>query len=1536
MNPTRASASATKRNARPQRASRSMAAAVEALEARRLLAGDLVTVQAVPYILNFDKARKGVIDADGQGTGFSFVQPNKNGDEYRPGNLDLRVSSKTLSIKTTGSSSNGSNYGQDNTQTNVLGTQFNGSAATFAVTTTLRGPLDYLNERFEQAGVYFGPDQDNYVKLVVGVGAAGTGLQFVAETKPASTITFPIGGNGSFASIGSLGAVSTLQLSLVGNPSSGKVQAFYQVNEGPVKKFGTELTLSGASKNAFFTSTSRGGILASHKNNSGGITATFSRFAVTNDIPQVSQPAILAVRPGAGQTNVSRDIFVAADVFLPTTGSGVDDGSFSSDSVRLERVSDGAIVDATLNTSGGGDAVVLQPNQPLAANTDYRFVVTAALKDVTGTSFAPFTSTFRTGTGITVADPNIAFEKIALPSAQGRVFSGVQLGPDGRLYATTLTGEIARWDIDVATGRLGEIEIIDSVVDAHGGNRFVTGIVFDPSSTARNLIAWVTHSIYAFEGAADFTGGIARLTGDRLQSYREMITGLPRSIRDHTTNQPIFGSDGKLYFTQGAMSAMGAADPTWGNRAEHLLSAAVLKLDTAAVVARRENGRGPLNVNTQGSAGYDPFATGAPLQIHATGVRSVYDLLLHSNGNLYAPANGSAAGGNVPAGGGAPGLSRVNTTQSDYLFNIVSGRYYGHPNPTRGEFVLNGGNPTSGVDPAEVSQYPVGTQPARNYGGVAFDFGRNVSPNGIIEYQSNSFKSRLKGKILVTRYSGGDDIIALSLDSQGRVSGSQRGIVGLTHFVDPLDLVEDPRSGSLYVVEFGGEKITLVRPVTPGANLTPGSPRLLFNDIRGDGKSTTETLTIRNTGSAPLLLDTNAFTITGGAKARFSVVNRPSLPLTIPVEGSIDITVGFNATGSTSLDPKSATLEIRSNDPDQERFNIRLRGLATRGVGEANEPSLQRVLDLHEIPINVGDADPNSTFLNPPQQPNDEVTAQRFLKAGGGAVTIEPIAMFGVVSNPALRFGYYEPGTGGNATELFTVNGNDAQSVNVFAQGSTTFDPGTNTPFALYGLFPRFTNTDGSVRVVYQEDSLNSWESLAANRRKLRFYPMRNPDGTAVPNAFVFAFEEFTRDYDQQDFVGIIRNVKLAPSGPELGIENLDRAPFYNRLVFNRIENLDANVPNAVHDMATVRIRNTGDQNLSITSTGISGGWQIVSGGGAGTIAPGGFRDLTIRFTVTGGAAYEGNLTINSNDPDEPVRRVSLGGFWQSDSESDPRGRSQEPTLAEIFSVFGYATAATFGTQSIDTGGNIARVGDEVLSSFWVRADGSQPVRVRQLAAFHMQGSTATISYFQRNATSVVPIVTSAGVDGQSFLPRKNNQLSAPATGSFALATSTPFGFRVDNVWSEQSRNDLSRGGEGHYMRFYPVVDRNGQFVENTWLMAMDYDRILPDYQDNVYLIENMAPFGTPTPPDGLNGLRSGNRILLDWADNPERAVIGYNVFRSLSPTSGYQQRNSVLVSSSNYTESTGFAQGTRVYYRVSAVTSDGKESIPASVVVVV
>ncbi len=38
------------------------------------------------------------------------------------------------------------------------------------------------------------------------------------------------------------------------------------------------------------------------------------------------------------------------------------------------------------------------------------------------------------------------------------------------------------------------------------------------------------------------------------------------------------------------------------------------------------------------------------------------------------------------------------------------------------------------------------------------------------------------------------------------------GIDGMSKFIDPLDLVEDTATGNLYVSEWGGQKLTLLRP----------------------------------------------------------------------------------------------------------------------------------------------------------------------------------------------------------------------------------------------------------------------------------------------------------------------------------------------------------------------------------------------------------------------------------------------------------------------------------------------------------------------------------------------------------------------------------------------------------------------------------------------------------------------------------------------------------------------------------------------------
>ena len=118
--------------------------------------------------------------------------------------------------------------------------------------------------------------------------------------------------------------------------------------------------------------------------------------------------------------------------------------------------------------------------------------------------------------------------------------------------------------------------------------------------------------------------------------------------------------------------------------------------------------------------------------------------------------------------------------------------------------------------------------------------------------------------------------------------------------------------------------------------------------------------------------------------------------------------------------------------------------------------------------------------------------------------------------------------------------------------GATAFDPGANS-FGLYSIFPHFLD-NGKARISYSEDALNTWDANVP--RKVRFFPLKNADGSVVPNAYVFAFEDNNipygsiQPYDSNDVVGIIRNVQAAPNAvnaPALGIENLDGVPSSTR-----------------------------------------------------------------------------------------------------------------------------------------------------------------------------------------------------------------------------------------------------------------------------------------------------------------------------------------------------------------------------------------------------
>jgi glucose/arabinose dehydrogenase len=528
-------------------------------------------------------------------------------------------------------------------------------------------------------------------------------------------------------------------------------------------------------------------------------------------------PGVRTSTPANGATGVSPTGSVVEDLVLPD--GGVDQATLTPTTVTLTRVSDGAAVPAHAITSGGGDVVNLSPTAALAPSTAYRFSLTAGVKDVRGRAFTPYSIVFTTGAGGGPGGP-AAFDQV-VGVATGASFTTVVKGPDNRLYAGTLDGRIFRFPIN-ADGTLGTATINTAVRDNAAAlglpgapARTVIGMAFDP---AGNL--WVTDN-YEFVGALnvpDWSGRIGRLSGTNLGTYTPVVVNLPRSVKDHETNSLAFGPDGALYVSQGANNAMGAADPTWGNRPEQLLSAAVLRLNTAAFTGT------PINVQTADGGSYDPYAAGAPLTIYASGVRNAYDLVWHRNGHLYAATNGSAAGGNTPAtpsplpascarrgytGPAVPALTSVPTAETDYVFDVKAGRYYGHPNPQRCEWVLAGGNPTTGADPFQVDAYPAGTAPDPTFDlAGTYDAGLHASADGAIEYRGGA----LDGKLLVVRYSAGQDIETFDVAANGTLSNRTTGITGLTGFSQPLDVTEDVSTGNLYVTELGASRITLLRP----------------------------------------------------------------------------------------------------------------------------------------------------------------------------------------------------------------------------------------------------------------------------------------------------------------------------------------------------------------------------------------------------------------------------------------------------------------------------------------------------------------------------------------------------------------------------------------------------------------------------------------------------------------------------------------------------------------------------------------------------
>ncbi|QDT11470.1 hypothetical protein K239x_34680 [Planctomycetes bacterium K23_9] len=466
---------------------------------------------------------------------------------------------------------------------------------------------------------------------------------------------------------------------------------------------------------------------------------------------------------------------------------------------------DGTEVPCRRSTDLTNASITLVPRNDLKPLTKYTCQGSNGTMSQDGQALTVFSRQFTTGLNSATESAQPTFNLQTFDET--RSMTTILFGPDRRLYAADAFGHLVRWDIDDQGFPQNRTVLLS---DPNESRQYID-LEWDPDATADNLILWASfsHRKAQRDDRFYFTGTIVRMQlGDTIHETT-IVSGLPHGRErqggfdtlPHQPNGLVF-RDGKLYQTVGSTSSSGGP-PNWGNP-EQPLSACILEYNYRAIDA-------PLDVHP--SSGIDPSAKDSPVKIYATGVRNALEITSHSNGHLYTATNINDRTGpqdGVPNAPHLPGnqnlLIKGTTPDHESLFLLKRGRHYGFPNPSRGQYVLHGGNPTAQKDRYEIPDYPVGTQPDEGFAAeLMYEIWQHggTSANGMIEYQPAT-KHPLSGCLLSCFFSAkkisairlGDDGLPISITSL-------RSGQGKLTFDGPLDITQDKQTGILYIADFG-------------------------------------------------------------------------------------------------------------------------------------------------------------------------------------------------------------------------------------------------------------------------------------------------------------------------------------------------------------------------------------------------------------------------------------------------------------------------------------------------------------------------------------------------------------------------------------------------------------------------------------------------------------------------------------------------------------------------------------------------------------
>lgn len=252
---------------------------------------------------------------------------------------------------------------------------------------------------------------------------------------------------------------------------------------------------------------------------------------------------------------------------------------------------------------------------------------------------------------------------------------------------------------------------------------------------------------------------------------------------------------------------------------------------------------------------------------------------------------------------------------------------------------------------------------------------------------------------------------------------------------------------------------------------------------------------------------------------------------------------------------------------------------------------------------------------------------------------------------------------------------------------------------------------------------------------------------------------------------------------------------------------------------------------------------------------------LTIRARFVPGAkvgALQAVLRIVSSQPEQDTVEVGLYGL-----NTHGQDGVQEPSLQAVVDTLGYAVDT--GEGGLASSASAPLVGDEIPSPLFRKAD-SGPVTIKPVARY---AHTEVLPFGYYTPASGQPVVREVA----TIAPDQNKILNPTVTTSsqdrFEPESET-FGLYVAVKDAAQpfryTQDSLNPEPTSHTMRVYPLKDRAGNPVANSYLVSFE-EASDNGYQDAVFVIGNVtavtAPPSSETTSDneGWTSLFNGENL---------------------------------------------------------------------------